>query len=152
MTCWYSSLLHLSITDLKYTYKKKRNAQKRSHKMQKKANPSAVRLQAAQASSPSCSTRATQKSLPINKNSLEKIWRGKKSGEWDTGRKQTRRKKQQKLSRQAREETKKGNSWKRKRRQTSPASLCLSSFKKFVDLLWSKISKQTPKILDQSIP
>ena len=63
--------------------------------MQKKANPSAVRQQAAQSSSPSRSTRATQKKRSYEQKHFGENLKSKKSGEWATGRKQTRQKKQQ---------------------------------------------------------
>ena len=60
------------------------------------ANTSAIWQQAAhttyQLSSPSCSTRAIQKSLTLNEKYLSFL--GKKSGEWTISRKITRQKEQ----------------------------------------------------------
>ena len=62
------------------------------------ANTSAIWQQAAhttdQLSSPSCSTRAIQKSLTLNKKYLKVFWK-KKSGEWTISRKMTRQKEQE---------------------------------------------------------
>ena len=59
------------------------------------ANTSAIWQQAAhttdQLSSPSCSTRAIQKSLTLNNNKKSEF-SGKKSGEWTISRKMTRQK------------------------------------------------------------
>ena len=63
------------------------------------ANTSAIWQQAAhttyQLSSPSCSTRAIQKSLTLKKNYE---FSGKKSGEWTISRKMTRQKEQEDLA------------------------------------------------------
>ena len=61
------------------------------------ANTSAIWQQAAHAtyqlSSPSCSTRAIQKSLTLNEKYPRVFW--KKSGEWTINRKMTRQKEQE---------------------------------------------------------
>jgi len=64
------------------------------------ANTSAIWQQAAhttyQLSSPSCSTRAIQKSLTLNKKYWTVFWREKKkSGEWTISRKMTTLKEQE---------------------------------------------------------
>ena len=62
------------------------------------ANTSAIWQQAAhttyQLSSPSCSTRAIQKSLTLNKKCL-RVSRKKRKREWTINRKMTRKKKQE---------------------------------------------------------
>ena len=99
------------------------------------ANISAIWQQAAhttyQLSSPSCSTRAIQKSLTLNEKYLRVFWREKKSGEWTISRKMTRKKEQKDKEGRGvgEEEIGKGNQMTALRfqtggeHQTSPASL-----------------------------
>ena len=65
------------------------------------ANTSAIWQQAThttyQLSSPSCSTRAIQKSLRLN-DFLKRIFGGRKSGEWTISRKMIRQKEQEDYS------------------------------------------------------
>ena len=61
-----------------------------------------------QRSSPSCSTRATQKSLSLNKKRFESFLE-KKSGEWTTSKKMTETERARGLSRETKLEIGKGN-------------------------------------------
>ena len=95
------------------------------------ANTSAIWKQAAhttyQLSSPSCSTRAIQKSLTLKEKYLSFL--GGKSGEWTISRKMTRQKEQKDQAEKTREEIEKGYQMTALRfqtggrHQTSPASL-----------------------------
>ena len=76
------------------------------------ANTSAIRQQAAhttyQLPSPSCSTRAIQKSLTLNEKYLTVFWK-QKSGQWTISRKMTRQKEQEDKAEKTRKEIGKGN-------------------------------------------
>ena len=96
------------------------------------ANTSAIWQQTAhttyQLSSPSCWTRAIQKSLTLYEKYLKVFWK-KKSGEWTISRKMTRQKEQEDQAEKTREDIGKGNQMTALRfqtggrYQTSPASL-----------------------------
>ena len=100
-TCWYRPFRLMYRYQVKEKYKKGMDRYNINFKMLYKcimANTSAIWQQAAhttdQLSSPSCSTRAIQKSLTLNKKYLKVFWK-KKSGEWTISRKMTRLKEQE---------------------------------------------------------